>query len=183
MVVNKLLSPSYIILFLGIIFSSSCGAAVDAGSEEVLEHLSRKILKATASYGERIEHCDKIVASSDAPKFDKEQLTKLNASREDVVAAVAYLSFNNYFLCERMERLDLAFYLGAMESLKKDLKVDTNSVAELQSTVSYPSIRELKLELNYLKLPQSQRDYYESVVGNVPFDLLRTLEENRLIRE
>src|SRR5690606_4902977 len=151
--VNKLLSPRYIILFLGVILSSSCGATVDTGSEEVLEHLSRKILKATASYGERVEYCDKIVASSDIPKFETAQLAKLNASREDIVAAVAYLTFNNYFLCERDERLELAFYLGAIESLKKDLKVDSSSVSELQSAVSYPSIRELKLELNYLKLP------------------------------
>lgn len=181
--VSKLLSPRYIILSLAIVFSASCGAAVDAGSEEVLEHLSRKILKATASYGERIEYCDKIVASSDVPKFDKEQLTKLKASREDVVAAVAYLTFNNYFLCERNERLGLAFYLGAMESLKSTLNVDSSSVSELQSAVSYPSIRELNLELDYLKLPQSQRDYYESIVGDAPFDLMRTLKKNSLIRE
>lgn len=115
--VSKLRSLHYIIFCLSIIFSTSCSAAVNADPEEVLDHLSKRILKATAAYGERIEYCDKLVASSEAPKFDKEMLTKLDANREDIVGAVAFLTFNNYFLCERNERLELAFYLGTMKSL------------------------------------------------------------------
>jgi len=70
-----------------------------------------------------------------------------------------------------------------MESLKRELQVDLSSVEKLQSVISYPSKRELELELKYLKLPQSQRSYFESVVGNEPFDLIRMLERNRLMRE
>lgn len=98
------------------------------------------------------------------------------------MTAVAFLNFKNYFLCERDARLELAFHLGTMENLKRSLHVDSISVKELQSLISYPSIKEIELELKYLKLSPAQRSYYESIFENKPFDLMKALELNNLIR-
>ncbi|VAW48870.1 hypothetical protein MNBD_GAMMA04-1717 [hydrothermal vent metagenome] len=172
-----------IVFACSILFVSSCGAGVDTESKEVLDHLSKNILKATTSYGDRIGYCDKLVTSNDVPKLDREKLSSLNATRENILTAVAFLKFNNYFLCERDERLELTFYLETMESLKRELQVDPSSVEKLQSIISYPSRKELELELDYLKLPEPQRKYFESIIGNKPFDLMKVLELNKLMRE
>lgn len=181
--VSNIFSIRFFVFTCSVVLCSACNANVGTESKELLDHVSKKALKATASYGERIEHCDKLVESNDVPQFSKEKLTSLNATREDVITAVAFLKFNNYFACERNARMELAFHLGTMESLKRELEVSSSSVEELQSVVSYPSSKELELEIKYLKLSQPQRDYFESIVGRSPFDLMKVLEENNLMRE
>lgn len=181
--VSNIFSIRFFVFTCSLALCSACNANVGTGSKELLDHVSRKVLKATASYGERIEHCDKLVETNDVPQFSEEKLTSLNATRKDVITAVAFLKFNNYFACERNARMELAFHLGTLESLKRELDVNSSSVEELQSVVSYPSSKELELEVKYLKLSEPQRDYFESVVGRRPFDLIRTLEANDLMRE
>ncbi len=176
--------PIRTILFsCGILLGSACSADIDTGSVEIFDHASRNILKATIAQGERIEHCNKQESSNKAPKFDLKHLVSLNATRDDIMIAVAFLKFNNDFLCQRQTRLELAFHLGTMAALKRELKTDPSSIEELQSVISYPSSRELKFEVNYLKLSQDQRSYFESIAGDKPFDLLDAIEVNNLTRE
>lgn len=167
----------------GILLGSACSADIDAESIEVFDHASRNILKATVSQSERIEYCNNLKNSNSVPKFDLKNLASLNATRDDVITAVAFLKFNNDFLCQRQTRLELAFHLGTMAALKRELKTDPSSIDELQSMISYPSSRELEFEVNYLKLSQPQRNYFESIVGERPFDLLEAFEANNLSRE
>jgi hypothetical protein len=163
------------------LLGSVCNAGSDPESKEIFNLASKNILNATASYGDRILHCNKLVMLNDAPKFNMNTLVSLGATREDTLTAVAFLRFNNYFICEKKYRLELAFHLGIMASLKKELKIDSPPVEKLQSVISYPSSRELELELKHLKLSQPQRSYFESAVGDGPFDLLKILEANNLM--
>jgi hypothetical protein len=171
-----------IIFVCSIFVASSCSSGVDVESKKALDFVSKNILKATVLYSERISYCDNLTASNIPPKFDKKILNSLNATRENILTAVAFLKFNNYFICERDARLDLAFHLDTMEALKRSLQVDSNSVEELQSSISYPSIKDIELEMKYLKLSPSQRSYYESIFANKPFDLVKVLELNNLMR-
>lgn len=181
--VSNIIYFRLLILTCSMLFGSSCGADVDPESRAIIDHASKNILKATTAYSDRIGYCDKLATSNDAPKLDTKKIDTINATRENILTAIAFLKSRNYFLCERDERLELAFHLGTMESIKRELLVDPSSVEELQSIVSYPSIKELELELEYLKLPESQRIYFESTFGSQPFDLMKTLELNNLIRE
>jgi hypothetical protein len=177
--VNNIISIRLFLFACSVVLCSAC----NAGDKEVLDHASRKILKSTAAYGDCIEHCDKLVKSSKTPRFDSKKMASLNISREEALTAIAFLKFYNYFQCEREARMELAFHLGTMMSLKRELQVDTSSTEAVQSLVSYPSSRELEMEIRYLELSQSQRDYLESIVGNEPFDLMKALEVNKLMRE
>jgi len=165
-----------------VVLGSGCLAEEDVDSKEILEYVSRNILKASSDYGLRIEYCDRITFSSQTPKLDKEMLIASDVAREDAVTAVAFLQFRNYFLCEQEARLKLAFHLGIMESLKRELGLEIKSIENIQSTVSYPSKKELALEIKYFTLSEEVRDYFESVVGNKPFDLMATLKANELLR-
>lgn len=172
------------VLFVcGILFGTACHSDIDAGSIEVFDHVSRNVLKATSSHGDRIDHCNKLESSNNPPEFDPKDLALLKASRDDVLAAVAFLKFNNDFLCQRQTRLELAFYLGTMAALKRELNADPSSVEDLQSAISYPSSRELQYEVNYLKISVPKRRYFESVTGDKPFDLLKALDVNNLTRD
>ena len=183
MAVDSLASLRSIVYASSLLFSVVCYAEIDINSTAVLNHVSESILEATTSYSDRISYCDNQVKSNEAPKLDKEYLNSLNATRENSLTAVVYLKSKNYFLCERDARLELAFHLGTMESIRRELLIDPSAVKKLQSIISYPSIRELELELEYLKLPKPQRKYFESVFGIKPYDLMKTLESNQLIRE
>lgn len=166
-----------------IFFTSACNADVDAESIEIFKHVSRNILKATDSHNERVGYCDELITSSRTPKFNQKVLATLNATRHDVMTAVAFLKFNNDFLCQRQTRLELAFHLGTMATLKREFKIDPSSVEKLQSMMSYPPSYEIEYEVNYLKLPQSQRSYFESIAGDKPFDLVKAIDLNNLTPE
>jgi len=171
------------IIFLCSIFVNiSCNAGVDIESKKALDFVSKNILTATKSYSERISYCDNLAASNTFPKFDTKTLASLDTKRENTLTAVAFLKFKNYFLCEREARLELTFHLGTMEALKRSLQIDYNSAEELQSIISFPSIKEIELELKYLQLTPSQRSYYESIFVKKPFDLMKVLELNNLMR-
>lgn len=176
--------PIRSILFTcSILLGSACSADIDADSIEIFDHVSRNILKATTSHNERVEFCDKLKNSNKAPKFDQNILATLNATQDDVMTAIAFMKFNNDFLCQRQTRLELAFHLGTMATLKREFKIDPSSVEKLQSMISYPPSDEIEFEVNYLKLSQPQRSYFESITGNNPFDLVEAIDVNNLTLE
>jgi len=181
--VGKLFSMRALLIAYSALISASCFADINPVSQEVLHYVSKNILEATSKYEERNGYCSNLVESNDLPKFDSKKLASLNATREDSLIAVAFLSFNKYFNCVRDARLELAFQLGTMEHLKMELNIDSSSIKEVQSVISYPSNKELELKVKYLKLLPAKRNYYESKVGGGPFDLMKTLEINGLIRE
>lgn len=168
---------------LVIFVCSACSADVEDSSIELLEYASRNIQRATIAYTDRIEYCAQIAESNPVPKLDANKLVSLNATRADIATALGYFNFDNYFKCEREARFEFAFYLGAMGSLQKEMKVDFSSIETIQTLAAYPSSREISVAVKYLKLSEPQRKYFEFSIGDKPFDLIRALEVNNLMRE
>lgn len=162
-------------------FCSFCNAENNINTD-ILSSISKDILKATEAYGTQIEHCDKISRQSPTPKFNSAKLSSLGITREDAVIAIAYLKFNNTFLCEKKTKLELAYYLGVMNHARRELNMNTDPTEKLQSTLSYPSINEIKLKIQYLNLSYEKQSYFESIIGKLPFNLIKTLEKNDLMR-
>ena len=53
--------------------------------------------------------------------------------------------------------------------------------AGVRDLMVFPSQQEIELEIQYLALPIDVKNYFESVIGLSPFDLIKTLEKNKLI--
>ncbi|MBX2807894.1 MAG: hypothetical protein KTR20_04610 [Cellvibrionaceae bacterium] len=184
MAANNMVLLRSLVFIICATLSLGCVAQTKAvEQEEILKHVSLKVLKAVAEYENISGYCTDQASSSKPPKLNNDTLTSLKATRENAVLAVAFLDFRNYFLCEKEVRLKLAFELGTMESLRKELNLDLKPVQEAQSIISYPSKKELELEVKYFSLPQKVRDYFESTIGAKPFDMVETLEMNGLMRE
>jgi len=181
--VNRLNYTKYFFYVCLVSLGMACRANVEVGSDDILKHVSKNIMKSTSEYGERIEHCDQLVASGETPLMNQKKLKSIDATREVAVVALGYLQFRNYFLCEEDSRLQLAFHLGTMEALKRELGDDIAAVKDMQSVVSYPSRKEIELEIKYQSLTKEQKNYFESTVGKVPFDLMKALQSNNLLRE
>lgn len=173
----------FIKALLVVFVCSACSADVEDSSIEELEYASRNIQRATIAYTDRIKYCDQLTESNPAPKLDDSKLASLNATRADIATALGYFNFDNYFKCEQEARFSFAFYLGTMGSLQKEMKVDFSSIETVQTLAVYPSNREISVAVKYLQLSAPQRKYFESVIGDKPFDLIRALEVNNLMRE
>ena len=150
--------------------------------EAVLELLSRKVLTATANYGERIKQCNHDKQHNQAPTLSEDMLTGLSITREEAIIALSYLQFNNYYRCVRTEQHALGFHLETLSNLKRSLG-ETDPKATLQSEIVYPSERELLLEVNYLHLSNNKRAYFEHIIGDKVFDLHSALQANHLFIE
>lgn len=178
----KLIVPALTIMF-GVACNAGVKEAPDKAQNKVLELVSEKILQAVVAYENRAGYCTDLMESNMAPKLDANKLTSLKATREDAVIALSYMRFNNFFICERDARLELAFHLGTMQTLKREMSLDSRSVEEIQDFIAYPSSRELGVEIEYLKLSQAHRRYFESTIGDKPFDLMKALQVNQLFRD
>ncbi len=178
----KLIVPAFTVM-LGVACNADVKEAPDKAPNEVLIFVSGKILKAIVTYENRAGHCNDLMESNAAPKLDASKLAALKATREDAVIALSYMRFNNYFICERDARLELAFHLGTMQVLKKEMSLDSHFVEKIQDFIAYPSSRELGMEIKYLKLSKAHRSYFESTIGRKPFDLMKALEVNKLFRD
>ena len=92
--------------------------------------------------------------------------------------------YSDSALCEQDARLGLAFALGTLAELHRELDVQQQPITALTSTLMvYPGKKELEIELNYLKLPDSLRHYFESSLGDQLFELIETLKANNLFRQ
>ena len=162
----------------------ACGSIADdkSSSNKVLDLLSRKILTATTNYGKRIDKCDQDIKRNETPKLSEAKLQTLVITREEAITALAYLQFDNYHRCTESEKKALGFLLETMEHLRQSLGEEAPEQS-LQTEVIYPSQRELLLEVNYLNLPDSKREYIEGVVNGRVFDLIKALEVNQLLVE
>jgi len=184
MAANKMTLLNSITFLACVALGSDCVAQTKTVKpQEVLKYASLNVVKAVAEYEKRIGYCTDLISSSQSPTLDKARLAALKISREDAILAVAALDFRNSFLCEQEQRLKLAFQLGTLKSLKKELNQEIEQVEDAQSIVSYPSKRELELEVKYLALPRKVRDYFEDTIGYSPFDMVDALEANKLMRE
>ncbi|BFM05901.1 hypothetical protein [Halioxenophilus aromaticivorans] len=171
----------FITFFLGLV-TTGCSAGQTLDNTEESNLLSKKVLEATSIYGARIEWCDAQILKYPGVKFDLNRLKSLGATRTESITAVSFISFNNYYECERKERHNFAFLLATLKNLQVELNVATDSIERIQSLAVYPSSKEIKLEIDYLKLSAEKRAYYESVLGTQPFDLMTVLESNELLR-
>ncbi|WP_444932061.1 hypothetical protein ACJJIF_09945 [Microbulbifer sp. SSSA002] len=168
--------------FLCTFIASSCNSEASIESKEVINLASRNVLKSTNSYSEQVSQCNELIDTTTPPILNKKKLNDLKATRENILTAIAFIKYKNDFLCERSALLELTFHLGTIENIKKELKLDSSSSEKLQSIISFPSVKELELEVKYLNLPKEQRTYYESKFSDKPFDLIKALELNGIMK-
>ncbi|MBX2808687.1 MAG: hypothetical protein KTR20_08655 [Cellvibrionaceae bacterium] len=162
---------------------TSCIASTKIAPELTTDHVFQNILKATKIHGDRIEYCSQIESSGKPPQIDKNVLNDLKVVREDAVLAVAFFHFRNLHSCKEETRSKLAFQLGTMEALKKELNIEGETIEKMYQLIPYPSKREIDINIRYLALPEPVRTYFESVIDDNPFDLVKALESNGLMRE
>lgn len=191
MVVNNMgLKPLLLTLFLVVV--SGCSTSVKPVAFEqngIVSYVFQNILQAFIDLGDRIEYCAQLETSNPSPKLDQKKLNALNAVREDAVLALTVFGFRNTSLCQQEARAKLSFYLGTMESLKKelgiieDITIEEMTIEQMWLLIPFPPKRELELEVNYSGLSQETRDYFQDAIGNKPFDLVDALEFNGLMRK
>lgn len=181
MLVSRFSIKTFTTAFMVMMTTAGCLAEEKSSSTQVMEQVSRNILKATSEYSARIELCDQKISANSVPKLEANRLSNLGVNRQDTVAALAYLHYRNYFLCEKDARLVLAFHLGTLASLKREFGAEESSIETIQSSISYPSEKEISLEIKFLALSDEVRNYFESVVGKEPFDLFATLDAYKLL--
>lgn len=169
---------SFVIIF---ILSFSVQAERKLSNEDVIHYLSKKVAKSTSSLGRIIDECEIRRSNSKSALLDKNKLKKLHANRKDIIIALSYISFRNAFNCEKSARVKLAYDLGVLASSKRHLNADVKGINDIESNLIYPSIKEAKLEIKYLTLSKSLRNYVLKAVGDTPFDLLKVLKINSLL--
>jgi len=170
-------------LFCAILFFTSaiCSAGdKEISQDKILQHFSERVMLSTAKLGEAITACEESSRSNSMPSLDDDQLTELNASREDLLIALAHLNFVNHLKCTQEANFSLAFELGALRSAKEELGVPTENVNEAQGKLVYPSVKTAEYALKYAELPADLRSYLEEVVGEDPFELIAMLQSNGL---
>lgn len=183
MAINSLSLKKAVFLILFSFICGGCKAGEDTPNIDILEHISRKVLLASSEYGRRIKYCDNLVLNSKLPLVDDVWLSTTKEKRMQAITAISYLSFHNYFLCEKDALLMLSYHIGIMESLNSNVnaKYDMKAHAGVRDLMVFPSQQEIELEIQYLALPIDVKNYFESVIGLSPFDLIKTLEKNKLI--
>lgn len=179
---NMGLLKLFTIIFF-VVLSAGCFADTDVPHEDIIKFASLNVLKTFSAYEEKVQYCDQLASASPPKKLDMNKLEDINTTREDAILALGFFKFRNYFNCEKDIRMRLAFELGTLQSLKEHSQQDSKIVNEIQSMVAYPSLKEIELEVKYLALPKAAQDYFESTIGDSPFDLLQSLEHNGLMRE
>lgn len=172
------------VALLLIFFVSISSAAERERSEgEVILYLTNNLMSSIEKMGRAIEVCDQIAETRPAPVFDKARLTELNVSRENLLTALAHLSFANHFECTRHASLAMAYDLGTLAAVQKELDVATKDLGEVHQEFSYPSARTVHYAVMYKELPVDLKTYLEKVVGQEPFELVEALVTNDIFRD
>ncbi|TRX72909.1 hypothetical protein [Pseudomonas mangiferae] len=174
---------------MGVITKQSCVlvvAAILAGPwrawaderpvpEQVVAAMQQDVAARMATFGERIEAC-RALRRQDTPRLDRATLRGFQLSRDLLIDAIGHLSFRNRDACDREERLELAYALGALESVRRGYGMtDDPLVGDTLAKAVYPDRERQELALRYRGLPENVRAYLERAVGQKPFDLGRVL--------
>lgn len=180
MVANKI-NLKFIIFNVIFILSFSISAESKVSDIDIVNYLHKNVAKSTVKLGNKIELCEKIRLNSDVVLLNVDQLETLKAKNSDVIIALTHISFNNTFKCEKSTRVNLAYDLGLLASVKRQYQSKIKDLNEIEDNLIYPSVKQIRLSIKYLKLPTKLKKYIKETVGNKPFDLIKTLKTNHLL--
>ena len=173
-----------IVLLLLVVLSNACvfGETAKEGMESV-EYVHKKIVAIAAELEKNIEKCSLIRANAKVPKIDSSKLKSWDVDKQSIVNGLLYLSNRNFESCEGGARVELAYQLGVLKSLGEYYDIELPPIDEINSTLIFPTNRDISAELVFNKLPKEVKVYILDSVGNDPFDLLRTVAENKILDE
>lgn len=176
-------ASNFLLLFL-LIFSSNCisGGHSDEGVESI-EYIHQKVVFLAGKLEESIERCSLDRKKVELPKINKKKILSYGVDKASVVQGLFYLSNRNFEKCEGPYRVDLAYQLGILNSLGDYYGVKLPPIDAIKVNVIYPTDRDIKSELVFRKLPSNVREYILKAVGDSPFDLLKTISENKILEE
>ena len=180
MVANKI-KLRFIFIYVIFILSFSASAESKVSDNDVFNFLHKNIAKSTAELGKVIESCEKKRLNSVAVLLNVDLLKKLKAKNSDVILALTYISFNNSFKCEKSARIKLAYDLGLLTSVKRQYQSNIKNINAIEDNLIFPSVKQIRLSIKYLKLPAKLKKYIKEAVGDKPFDLIKTLKINHLL--
>lgn len=178
--VCEMVVKSYLFFGVLMLFSFSINASdyTEVKREEILVGLQKNITKSTDMLAENIKYCKKIQLGN-TPVLDK-SIQELTSTRDDIYIGLGHLSFRNMFTCVKKSKMELAYKLGMLRITKETYQIDTKDILEVESNLIYPSIKEIELAVKYSRLSLKFRKYLETVVGDAPFNLLKTIDKNKL---
>lgn len=171
----------FVFIYVIFIFAFSVSAESKVSDNDIFNLLHNNIAKSTAELGRVIETCEKKRLNSVAVLLNVDLLKKLKAKNNDVIVALTYISFNNSFKCEKRARINLAYDLGLLASVKRKHDSNIKDINEIEDNLIYPSVKQIRLSIRYLKLPDKLKKYIKEAVGNKPFDLIKTMKINHLL--
>lgn len=181
MVANS--AKTAVALFLIFLVPISSAIEGKGNQDEVISYLTDNLLSSIEQMGKAIEACDQKSETRSAPVFDKDRLTELNASRENLLTALAHLSFANHFECTRKASLAMAYDLGTLVAVQKELGIAATDLGKVHQEFSYPSARTVHYAAMYKELPVDLKKYLEKIVGQEPFELVEVLKINDIFSD
>ncbi len=171
------------LVFFYVIFISSFSISAESkiSDNDVIDFLHKNIAKSTAVLGNIIDSCEKKRLNANIVVLNAKQLKILKAKNSDVIIALTHISFNNTFKCEKSTRVNLAYDLGLLASVKRQYQSKIKDLNEIEDNLIYPSVKQIRLSIKYLKLPVNMKKYIKGAVGDKPFDLIKVLRINHLL--
>lgn len=170
-----------IVLNILFLLSYSIYADTDVSNDDVINFLYKNVAQSTTALGEIVNLCETKKTKSNVVKLNAKQLHKINAKDKDVIIVLTYLSFLNSFNCEKNARLRLAYDLGMLSSMKRQGLPSFKEIKNIEDSLIYPSVEQINLSIQYLRLPVELKEYIQKTIGDEPFDLIKTLKANKLL--
>ncbi|KAB7627279.1 hypothetical protein [Alkalilimnicola sp. S0819] len=143
-----------------------------SAEEEVVELLKADVVAKVDQLQKVSRRCEQAKRQG---QVSLENLAALALSREQLIAAVGYLSLRNDYLCTQQARRELSFALAAFESVRQDYDYPPSESGLVQQELLYPSARYYELGVHYARLPSEAREQAQAVVGSRPFELMPVL--------
>jgi len=146
----------------------------------ILKELQSNIAESTYQLSEKIKSCEKN-QSDISHVIDIDSLATSKMDKKHIILGLSHLHFKNNFQCVSEEKMNLAFMLGTLRTVKTEYKLDTKEISEVELNLIYPSVKEIELANKYTKLPLNVRNYLENKVGTLPFKLMETLKKSNIL--
>ncbi|WP_220813247.1 hypothetical protein [Pseudomonas paralcaligenes] len=106
-----------------------------------------------------------------------EDVKGLDLSRDELLNAIFYLSYRNWYTCSEPALKELVFAVALKERIHETYGKPSANILEVLSKLAFPSSEYLELELEYLQLAEPARRHLESIFGTEPFDAIGVLKK------
>lgn len=163
--------------------SSSLATNREASQEEILDNATISVAKATKSLGDKVIFCENLRQKTPLPVLDKNYMSSISATREDILIGLFHLNFRNGEKCEGRLRRELAYAIGSLVSAKNSYNLDSKPIADANIGLMYPSVNQTKMKIKYSKIPKKLRAYLEKTIGDNPFKVIEAVKSNGLSAE